>query len=347
MVPQASVEPVLATPDARPPARLGRRERDHRRPGRRRPVGDRDPGLVAVEPDDRLPGRPRLGDDRRHDRRRALALVTGVPTDLPPGTLPLVVLAGLCYSAGLYVTYKALTIGKVSIVAPIVATEGAVGALIAVALGDPLTLVAALLLAVIAVGVVLSSIEPARPDVPAGDIELAADALDGPARDDARARIADHAALLADDAARTRRTVLFSVAGALIFGVGLVAAGKAAALIPPIWVADRSRFVGLAVVALPLVLQRRLVLTRAALPLVVIAGIGEIIGSTASAWGSTYSIPITAVLGSQFAAIAAVARVLPLRRAAVADPGRGRRPDRRRRHRPRGVERVTGYTPAS
>jgi len=39
----------------------------------------------------------------------------------------------------------------------------------------------------------------------------------------------------------------------------------------------------------------------------VIAGVGEIIGSTASAWGSTYSIPITAVLGSQFAAIAAVA----------------------------------------
>jgi len=150
-----------------------------------------------------------------------------------------------------------LTIGKVSIVAPIVATEGAVGALIAVALGDPLTLVAAILLAVIAVGVVLSSIEPARPDVPAGTIELAADALDGPARDDARARIADHAALLVDDAARTRRTVLFSVAGALIFGVGLVAAGKSASLIPPIWVATSTRFVGLAVVALPLVLQRR------------------------------------------------------------------------------------------
>ena len=235
-----------------------------------------------------------------------LALVSGVPTELPPGTVPLVLLAGVCYSAGLYVTYKALTIGKVSIVAPIVATEGAVGALIAVALGDPLSLLAALLLAVIAGGVVLSSIEPARPDVPAGDIELAADALDGPARDDARARIADHVALLVDDAARTRRTVLFSVAGALIFGVGLVAAGKAASLIPPIWVATSSRVVGLAVVALPLVLQRRLVITRKVLPLVVIAGIGEIIGSTAAAWGSTYSIPISAVLGSQFAAIAAV-----------------------------------------
>jgi drug/metabolite transporter (DMT)-like permease len=235
-----------------------------------------------------------------------LALITGVPSHVPPGTVPLVLLAGACYSGGLYVAYKALTIGKVSIVAPIVATEGAVGAMIAVALGDPLSLVAALLLAVIAGGVVLSAIEPARPDVPAGDIDLAADALDGPERDDARARIADHAALLVDDAARTRRTVIFSVAGALFFGVGLVAAGKAASLVPPIWVASSTRVVGLAIVALPLVLQRRLVLTRQILPLVVIAGIGEIIGSTAAAWGSTYSIPITAVLGSQFAAIAAV-----------------------------------------
>jgi drug/metabolite transporter (DMT)-like permease len=204
------------------------------------------------------------------------------------------------------VAYKALTIGKVSIVAPIVATEGAVGAMIAVALGDPLSLVAAFLLAVIAGGVVLSAIEPARPDLPAGDIELAADALDGPERDDARARIADHAVLLVDDAARTRRTVIFSIAAALFFGVGLVAAGKAASLVPPIWVASCTRVVGLAIVALPLLLQRRLVVTREVVPLVVIAGIGEIIGSTAAAWGSTYSIPITAVLGSQFAAIAAV-----------------------------------------
>jgi drug/metabolite transporter (DMT)-like permease len=239
-----------------------------------------------------------------------LALWTGVPSEVPPGTVPLVLLAGLCYSGGLYVTYRALTIGKVSIVAPIVATEGAVGAVIAVALGDPLSGVAAALLAVIAVGVVLAAIEPARPDVPAGDIELAADALDGPARDEARARIADHAVLLADDAVRTRKTVLLSVTGALIFGVGLVAAGTAAAMIPPIWVSVGARLVGLVVVALPVILQRRLVLTRRVLPLVVIAGVCEILGSTASAWGSIESIPITAVLGSQFAAIAAVAAFL-------------------------------------
>jgi multidrug transporter EmrE-like cation transporter len=50
-----------------------------------------------------------------------------------------------------------------------------------------------------------------------------------------------------------------------------------------------------------------LTLTRQALPLVVIAGVGEIVGSRASAWGSRESIAVTAVLGSQFAAIAAVA----------------------------------------
>jgi drug/metabolite transporter (DMT)-like permease len=60
------------------------------------------------------------------------------------------------------------------------------------------------------------------------------------------------------------------------------------------------------VVVLPLLLQRRLTITRAVLPLVLIAGTGEIIGSTLSAWGASYDIAIAAVLGSQFAAIAAV-----------------------------------------
>ena len=75
---------------------------------------------------------------------------------------------------------------------------------------------------------------------------------------------------------------------------------------PPIWVAISVRIVGLVVVVLPLVLQRRMILTRAVLPLVLIAGTGEIIGSTLSAWGASVNIAITAVLGSQFAAIAAV-----------------------------------------
>ena len=231
-----------------------------------------------------------------------LAAISGVPADVPPEAPLLLLVAGLAYSGGLYVAYRALVIGKVSIVAPIVATEGAIAAILAVALGDPLGAQAGFVLALIAIGVVLSSIEPARPDVPAGTIELAADALDGPPEPgapvgaDAPPKAGEH----------PREAVILSIIAAAIFAVGLVASGKAAVLVPPIWVALTARLVGLVVVALPLLLQGRLTVTRAALPLVILSGVGEIIGSTLSAWGATESIAVVAVLGSQFAAIAAV-----------------------------------------
>jgi drug/metabolite transporter (DMT)-like permease len=224
-----------------------------------------------------------------------LALMSGVPATIPAEAPLLLIIAGLAYSGGLYAAYRALTVGKVSIVAPIVATEGAIAALIAVAIGDTIGLAAAATLGVIVVGVVLSSIEPARPDVPIADIELAADALDGPPTTSPAPHRED-----------TRQAVIFSIVAASIFAIGLVASGKAAVLVPPIWVALSARLIGLIVVALPLVLQRRLVITRAALPLVIVSGIGEILGSTLSAWGATESIAVVAVLGSQFAAIAAV-----------------------------------------
>lgn len=234
-----------------------------------------------------------------------IAFVSGVPESIPPDAPALLLLAGLCYSGGLYSAYRALTIGKVSIVAPIVATEGGIAAVIAVALGDTLGATAALLLTAVAIGVVLSAIEPARPDVPIHDIEIAADALDGPAPSTPVARPRHP-----EGPSRTLEVVAWSLVAAVVFGVGLVAVGKAAVLLPPIWVAVSSRLVGLVVVALPLVLQRRLTLTRATVPLLLIAGVGEILGSTASAWGATDSIPIVAVLGSQFAAIAAVVAFL-------------------------------------
>jgi drug/metabolite transporter (DMT)-like permease len=228
-----------------------------------------------------------------------LGFISGVPAAIPPEAPALVLVAGLAYAGGLYSAYRALTVGKVSIVAPIVATEGAVAALIAVALGDELGFTAAILLGVIVVGVVLSSIEPARPVAIAGDTELAADVLDAPAPPDG-----DPPSPIHDE--HPREAIVLALLAAVIFGVGLVASGRAAALIPPIWVAIGVRFIGLVIVVAPLLAQRRLTLTRAALPLVVIAGIGEIIGSTLSAWGASYNVAIAAVLGSQFAAIAAV-----------------------------------------
>ena len=68
-----------------------------------------------------------------------------------------------------------------------------------------------------------------------------------------------------------------------------------------------ARAIGVVIITLPILLSGRLRATRAALPLLIVAGVGEMLGSTASAWGARESIPIVAVMGSQFAAISAVA----------------------------------------
>ncbi|HXI44791.1 MAG TPA: DMT family transporter, partial [Candidatus Acidoferrales bacterium] len=86
-------------------------------------------------------------------------LVTPVPLDATE--LVELLLVGISYNAGLLLAYRALMVGQVSIVAPIVATEGAVAALISVALGEPLVLTTAILLGAIAVGVVLAAYERA------------------------------------------------------------------------------------------------------------------------------------------------------------------------------------------
>ena len=228
------------------------------------------------------------------------AIVSPAPASFEPSTAALLLLAGVCYVVGLQLSYAALRIGKVSIVAPIVATEGAVAAMIAVALGDRIGLVAAIMLAVIVLGVVLSTLESGRVDVPAGDFDLVADALEGPA-------VTEGPAATPEVSVDARRTAVLAAAAALVFGVGLVATGRSAALVPVAWVALIARLVGIVGVVVPLLLQRRLRLTRTALPLVVIAGTAEVLGSMLSAWGSRESIAITAVMGSQFAVIAAVA----------------------------------------
>lgn len=228
-----------------------------------------------------------------------LAIVSPAPTEMAPSTVALLLLTGICYVVGLNLTYAALTVGKVSVVAPIVAAEGGVAALIAVALGDTIGMAAGVMLVVVACGVVLASLEPARPEVPAGGLDITADALEGPASPNDVTSTATEG-----DA---RRAALLAVGAALVFGVGLVATGKAAGFVPVAWVAVAARLVGIFAVALPLMARGRLRLTREALPLVLIAGTGEVFGTMLSAWGSRESIAITAVLGSQFAAIAAVA----------------------------------------
>ena len=235
-----------------------------------------------------------------------LAIVTPLPATFDPFVFVLLLIAGLCYCLGLMLAYAALTIGKVSIVAPIVATEGAVAAVIAIALGDTVGLAAGVALAAIATGVVMSSAERSTTDVPVGDIELVADALAAPLPEPAEAPgPMTHTPPM--EPGDLRKSVLLSIGAALIFGIGLVASGRAAAVLPPVWVAFAARAIGVVIITLPILLSGRLRATRAAMPLLIVAGVGEMLGSTASAWGARESIPIVAVMGSQFAAIAAVA----------------------------------------
>lgn len=202
------------------------------------------------------------------------------PVDLGLPEIAGLVVTGLSHNFGLLLAYGALSIGRVSIVAPIVATEGALAALVSVALGEPLAVSTAILLGAIAVGVVLA-------------------AMERPASEDQVATV---------DPAKTRRAAILAVAAALTFSVGLVLAGRlGAAGVPPAWVMAVSRSVGVLIIVLPLVLTGRFRLTRAALPLVVLAGILEVFGGAVYVVAASEGVAIAAVLSSQFAAIAAVA----------------------------------------
>jgi drug/metabolite transporter (DMT)-like permease len=208
------------------------------------------------------------------------------PADLD---LPIViglVVVGLSHNLGLLLAYGALSIGRVSIVAPIVATEGALAAVGSVLLGEPLAASTAALLGLIAVGVILAAAE----------------------------RSVDHEESPARAPGHERRAVLLAIAAALTFSVGLIGSGKlGAAGVPPSWVMAASRTVGLLLIVLPLVLTRRFRLTRPALPLVVFAGVLEVFGGAIYVVAATSDIAIAAVLSSQFAAIAAVGAFLLFR----------------------------------
>lgn len=211
------------------------------------------------------------------------AILVGVPAALDPPTVGWLVLTGLGNCGGLVLIYAALRVGKVGIVAPIASTEGALAAVIAVVLGERIVAGAALTLAVIAVGVALASVH--RDEI----------AADGSGAGDGR------------------RAALLAVTAAGVFAVGLYAAGHVSSYLPPIWVVLPPRLIGAIALALPLLLTGRLRLTRGTAPLLVIAGLGEVLGSISFALGAPSGIAITAVLSSQFAAFAAIAAFLLFR----------------------------------
>jgi drug/metabolite transporter (DMT)-like permease len=200
-----------------------------------------------------------------------LTLAAGVPSGLGGRQVMWMAVAGIGNVLGLLLAYEAMRIGKVSIVAPITSSEGAIAAVLAVAAGEALGTSSAVLLVVIAIGVALAS---SRPSGGTGN--------------------------------PVRATLLACVV-ALLYGASLFATGRVSQALPLVWALIPARLLGVVAVTLPSVATRRLHLTRAAAPLVVTSGLCEIGGFASYAIGSRHGIAVSAVLASQFAALTVLA----------------------------------------
>ena len=199
-------------------------------------------------------------------------VAAGVPAGLSD-SLGWMLAAGAGNVAGLVLGGLAFRVGKVGVITPILATEGAIAAVIAAALGESIAPIVAFLLLVIVGGIVIAAIAP-DPEPLEHERPVAA--------------------------------VLLATGGAIVFGVSLYAAARLSSDLPIAWVLLPARLVGVLALTIPLLLARRLRLTRSTLPLVAGMGFAEVIGFTCFAIGAQYQVAVTSVLASQFAPIAAV-----------------------------------------
>ncbi len=203
------------------------------------------------------------------------AALEGIPDGLDRTSVAWLLVAGLGNVLGLMLAYTALRLGNVGIVGPIVSTEGAIAALLAVLAGEHLAAGSAAMLVLIAVGITLAattaeSTEPAR-------------------------------------IGRIGAVPFYALLAACSFGVSIYATGRASAELPIAWAVAPPRILGVLLVTLPLATTGRLQLTRQTAPLVVVAGIAEVVGFSCFALGARDELAVAAVLASQFAAVAAVA----------------------------------------
>lgn len=204
-----------------------------------------------------------------------VAAIHGVPAELHGNAALWLAVSGAGNVVGLTLTYLGLRIGQVALVAPIVSTEGAIAAVIALAAGESLAPGVLVTLAMIATGISLSAVPgEEHPDV----------------------RREHHPA-----------AVMLAVAAALTFGLSLYATAKAVSALPASWVVLSARVIGTLALAVPLALSRRLQLTRRAVPLVIVSGICEVLGFFSYTGGSRHGIAVASVLSSQFATLAGIA----------------------------------------
>ena len=201
-------------------------------------------------------------------------------TGLTAAAIPWLVIAGLGNVVGLGSEYAALRIGRVSVVAPLTSSEGAMASLLAIIAGARFTPILLLALGIIAVGgaATAASSEPTVSEEPRRP----------------------NAAML---------SVALALLAALCFGSSLYATGRVSQSLPLGWVLLPARLFGVMLVTIPLAARGRLRMDRAVAPTLVLAGLAEIVGFLCIGIGARTDIAITSVLTSQFAAFAAIGAV--------------------------------------
>jgi drug/metabolite transporter (DMT)-like permease len=229
-------------------------------------------------------------------------VVGGAGANFTPDALILLTISGAGNIVGLLLAYTAFKAGKVAVIAPILSTEGAMGAVIAIVLGEQVGIAAAVVLTASAIGVIVASSG-------GGDDEPAAAEPGGlVVEPDGRRR-----AEAAGPGHPSRRATLIAIGAALAFGINLYASARIGATLPLVWSILPARLGGFLFVALPLLATGRLHLTRAALPFVVVVALAEVLGTAVYAFGAKDGIAVAAVTSSQFGAIAAVVSVVAFR----------------------------------
>lgn len=227
------------------------------------------------------------------------ALATPLPA-LTPQHLLGFALAGTSGVVALLLAYRAFRIGRVAIVAPIIAAQGAVAAVLSIVAGERLEPLAAAMLGVVIAGVVIVAVGSRRPEV----VAEAGLATPGLAVPDFRAGV---------EAGASLRVVGLASLAALCFGLGLFGTALLAADLPLPWVALPSRLVGGVALLLPLAATGRLRLDRRAVPWLVLVGLGDVGGVFVFAIGAREAAATTSVFASQVAVVSTLGAALFLR----------------------------------
>jgi len=198
-------------------------------------------------------------------------IVLGDVNQLSAATIGLMVVIGATNVIGLRIEYVALRRGNVGVVVPIVSTDGAIAAVIAVLAGLRLRADTAVLLAVVSAGVMLAAASPDPPD--------------------------------AVDASPGLRSGLLALIPALLFGVNLFVTERVGAEVALVWVLLPARLLGTAAVAMPLAVRGVPRPRGGVLALLALAGAAEVLGIVSYTVGARHELAVAAVLASQFAAL--------------------------------------------